>query len=164
MAIDTFSRRAMHREVWSKDWHWRATSSAINEDGWKWRYCSMHLNPGPRLWRVAGLHPKRFIGVNIPMYPSDRWRIGSEIVWPFTEKRNLLLLRIEPRFRGFPAWITNYRENCEVMDMCKKRCRITVQTQLYLVYKTAACFDYINYNIIVFSYLWFCVQADNGYI
>jgi len=121
MATDTFWRRAMHRDVWSKDWHWRATNSAINEDGWEWRYCSTHLNPGPRLWRVAGLHPKRFTGVNIPLYPSDRRRIGSEIVWPFTEKWNLLLLRIEPRFRGCPVWITNYRDNSEVMDMCKKK-------------------------------------------
>ena len=62
----------------------------------------------------------------------------SEIVWPFAEKGNPLLLRIEPKFRGRAVWIMNYRENSEIMDQCKKKlCRITVEIRLYLVYKTS---------------------------
>jgi len=115
----------------------------------RWRGVEVLLhapNLGPRLRRVAGLHSNSFIRVNNPLYLSDRRRTGSEIIWPFTEKRNPLLLRIEPKFRGRPLWIINCRENSEIMDTCKKRCRITAQTQLYLEYKTATCLIYINSN------------------
>ena len=44
MATDTFSRRDIHRDVWSKDWHWRAKNSAMNEDGGEW---------SPVLWLLA---------------------------------------------------------------------------------------------------------------
>ena len=37
-------------------------------------------------------------------------------------RENPLLLRgIEPKFRGRPVWVINYRENGEIMDLHKKK-------------------------------------------
>jgi len=52
----------------------------------------------PRIWTSAldwgewlVYLPTAFIRVNIPLYPSDMRRTVSLILWPFTEKRNVLL-------------------------------------------------------------------------